>query len=63
MILAYKNGTLILVSLVIKMPKTTIVECADGKQYCYRKTDDHRKLFDGKNAVYDVIDWIDKESK
>lgn len=58
MILAYKNGTLIAVSILKKHPKTTIYIDADNKQYCYRESDRNRKPFCGNNAVYDAINWI-----
>lgn len=63
MILAYKNGTLIIVKLLHKHPITPTVVCADNKQYCYRESDDNRKLFDGANAVYDAIAWIKEYTK
>lgn len=61
MILAYLNGDLIRCSLVKKNPITTIVKDFEGKEYCYRQTDTHRKLFDGDKAVHQAIEWIEKE--
>jgi hypothetical protein len=58
MILAYTNGTLIIVHIhKITTQKTMLID-ADGKKYCYRESNTNRKLFDGENAVYDAIAWI-----
>lgn len=59
MILAYKRGTLTMVELVMKHPLTTRVKDADGKEFGYRATDKHRKLFKGEEAVADAILWIE----
>lgn len=58
MILAYKRGTLVLVTLLEEHPITTRLQDADGKQICYRESDTNRKLFKGDTAVADATAWI-----
>lgn len=62
MILAYLNGDLIIVDLIQSHPITTRVRDMDGKEYCCRVSDNHRKLFDGENAVYHAIAWIEQQN-
>ena len=59
MILAYRQGDLIIVESIRKSGNIETLRDADKKLYNYNgKVDTHRKLFDGENAVYDAIEWI-----
>lgn len=63
MILAYLNGDLIKVELVNVNHFNTVVRDHDGNVYCVYPTDESfRKLFDGKNAVYDAVNWIEQQN-
>ena len=60
MILAYRTGDLIMVSSIRKSGDIETLRDNDKRLYNYNsKLDTHRKLFDGDNAVYDAIDWIE----
>ena len=60
MILAHKNGTIQIVSLIKTNENSTTVIAVHGTSKPTRvmKLEKSRKLFDGRLATYQAIDWI-----
>lgn len=62
MILANKNGTIALVDPVKTNEKSTIVQESGGTtKFTVKASDDHRKIFDGENALSMALLWIEEQ--
>lgn len=57
-ILANKNGMLISVTATFKKDHWR-ENCPNGSLFRVTASQTHRKVFEGPNAVYDAMDWIE----
>lgn len=56
-ILANKNGTIISVVPTLKI-NTWKENCPKGSFFYVKPNEEHRKVFEGTNAVNDALEWI-----